>query len=127
MECDQVRVAGFGFREAATVASLRDALAAAGGADGVVALATADTIIAMPSLQAFAEQLALPIKGVSAAALAAADTLTTSKRVASLFGTGSVAEAAALAAAGPGASLIGPRKVSSDGLATAAIAEGAQR
>jgi cobalt-precorrin 5A hydrolase len=35
-----------------------------------------------------------------------------------------VAEAAALAAAGPGARLRGPRAVSADGTATAAIAEG---
>ena len=50
--------------------------------------------------------------------------LTQSAKVAERFGTGSVAEAAALAAAGPGAQLLGPRVVSGDGLATAAIAIG---
>ncbi len=56
-------------------------------------------------------------------ALAAQPVLTRSERVAERFGTGSVAEAAALAAAGPGARLVAPRVVSTDGMATAAIAE----
>jgi cobalt-precorrin 5A hydrolase len=49
--------------------------------------------------------------------------MTQSARVRERFGTGSVAEASALAAAGPGARLLGPRVISGDGLATAAIAE----
>ncbi|MHA6346914.1 cobalamin biosynthesis protein, partial [Roseivivax sp. CAU 1761] len=40
------------------------------------------------------------------------------------YDTGSVAEAAALAAAGPGARLLGPRAVSPDGCATCALAQG---
>jgi len=40
------------------------------------------------------------------------------------YGARSVAEAAALAAAGPGARLVGTRVISDDRLATAAIAEG---
>lgn len=114
-------VAGFGFRAAASGASLRDALArAAGGhrhcparlaapADKAAALATA---------------LGAPVTAVSPEALAAAETLTRSPRVTALRGTGSVAEAAALAAAGPGARLLGPRVVSADRLATCALAEG---
>jgi cobalt-precorrin 5A hydrolase len=43
-----------------------------------------------------------------------------------MFGTGSIAEASALVAAGPGARLRGPRAVSADGTATAAIAEAAE-
>ncbi|MEM1429934.1 MAG: cobalamin biosynthesis protein, partial [Pseudomonadota bacterium] len=39
------------------------------------------------------------------------------------YGTGSVAEAAALAAAGPGARLLAPRSVSDDRLATCALAK----
>jgi cobalt-precorrin 5A hydrolase len=38
--------------------------------------------------------------------------------------TGSVAEAAALVAAGPGATLLGARAVSGDRMATCALAEG---
>ncbi len=121
-----MRVAGFGFREAATVGSLRDALAAAGGATGVVALATAQEKVAAESLQTLAAELVLPLRGVTPVALAATETLTRSERVASLFGAGSLAEAAALAVAGPGARLIGPRSVSRDGMATAAIAEGGE-
>ncbi len=120
-----MRVAGLGFREAASVASLRDALAAAGGTEGVVALATADEKTGALSLQELAVELALPIRGVTPAALAAAETQTRSDRVAARFGAGSVAEAAALVAAGPAARLLGPRAVSRDGMATAAIAEGA--
>lgn len=40
------------------------------------------------------------------------------------YGVGSVAEAAALAAAGPDAKLLAPRAISADGLATCALAEG---
>jgi cobalt-precorrin 5A hydrolase len=56
--------------------------------------------------------------------LAGIDTPTQSKLVAEKFGTGSVAEAAALVAAGPRARLIATRTVSQDRTATAAIAEG---
>ena len=121
-----MRVAGLGFREAASVASLRDALAAAGGTEGVVALATVDEKTGALALQALAVELALPIRGVTPATLAAVETQTRSDRVAALFGAGSVAEAAALAAAGPAARLLGQRAVSRDGMATAAIAEGTQ-
>ena len=117
-----MRVAGFGFRAAASAGSLRDALAAAGGSEGLVALATADGKACARPLLALAAELALPVRGVTPAALAAAATLTRSARVAARFGTGSVAEAAALAAAGPAARLLGPRAVSHDGMATAAIA-----
>jgi cobalt-precorrin 5A hydrolase len=57
--------------------------------------------------------------------MAAVDrTITQSPRVQALRGVGSVAEAAALAAAGPNARLLGPRAVSACGTATAALAEG---
>ncbi|MCY1128357.1 cobalamin biosynthesis protein [Frigidibacter sp. RF13] len=116
-----MRVAGFGFRGAATVASLQDALARAGG--GVTALATADRKASAPVAGAFARALGLPLVAVPRDLLARAVVLTHSAKVAERFGTGSVAEAAALVACGPGARLIGPRVVSGDGLATVAIAE----
>lgn len=116
-----MRVAGLGFRGAATFESLNDALERAGGA--VDALATAEIKAGQPAVRILAKALRLPLHGISRAALASQVTLTHSARVEQKFGTGSVAEAAAMAAAGPGARLLGPRVVSADGLATAAIAE----
>lgn len=118
-----MRIAGLGFRTSASVASLQDALTAAGGLDGVVALATVDSKADAPALQALAAELGLPVREMSPAALAGVATVSVSVLMLQRFGTGSLAEAAALAAAGPGARLLGPRKVSADGLATAAIAE----
>lgn len=115
-------VAGFGFRSGATLAALRDALARAGGADGVTHLATLAGKV--DGLGPLAVALDLPVVAIADAALRDQPTLTRSERVQALKGVGSVAEAAALAAAGPGARLRGPRVVSSDGTATAAIAEG---
>jgi cobalt-precorrin 5A hydrolase len=123
MECFEMRVAGFGYRGTATVESLLDAVARAGG--GADALATAETKAVAPQAQELAARLGLPLMAVPQRELQTAGTITRSKKVAERFGTGSVAEAAALAAAGPGARLLGPRVVSGDGLATAAIAEGA--
>ncbi len=116
-----MRVAGLGFRGAATFESLNDALERAGG--NVEVLATAEIKAGQPAVRILAKALGLPLLSISRARLGQEATLTHSVRVAEKFGTGSVAEAAALAAAGPGARLIGPRVVSGDGLATAAIAE----
>jgi cobalt-precorrin 5A hydrolase len=121
MERDAMRVAGFGFRKGATVAALADALQRAGGPLGVTALATAEDKVA--GLQGFAATLGLPVIGLATVTLAVQQVLTHSPRVSALYGTGSLAEAAALAAAGPGARLTGPRAQSADGTATAAIAE----
>ncbi|MBS0565543.1 MAG: cobalamin biosynthesis protein [Proteobacteria bacterium] len=116
-----MRVAGLGFRGRATLLSLKDALARAGG--GAQALATAEEKAGAEVMQALARELGLPLHAIPRAALERQATLTRSARVAAKFGTGSVAEAAALAAAGPGSRLLGPRSISGDGLATAAIAE----
>ncbi|WP_339027284.1 cobalamin biosynthesis protein [Bradyrhizobium symbiodeficiens] len=119
-----MKVAGLGFRKEVTLASLREALLAAGGPEGLTAIATvSDKADAEPLLQ-LARECCVPIKAVPADVLASVDTLSQSKFVAEKFGTGSVAEAAALAAAGPRARLIAPRAVSQDRTATAAIAEG---
>jgi cobalt-precorrin 5A hydrolase len=119
-----MKIAGFGFRETAGIDSLRSALLAAGGIDGVVALATAAEKAEAPSLIELAAELHLPIRAIASAALAVIKTPTWSERVDARFGTGSLAEAAALVAAGPKARLLAPRAVSADGMATAAIAEG---
>lgn len=111
-------VAGFGFSTRATPASLRDALAATGGAPD--ALATAADKAAQ--LAPLAAELGLPLTPISAEDLTAQTTLTHSAASHSARATGSVAEAAALAAAGPGARLLAPRALSSDRLATCALA-----
>jgi len=119
-----MRVAGLGFRREASIESLRDALAAAGGARGLDALATAADKAGAAVIVSLACELGLTIKPVSAEVLARAETSTRSARIEKMLGTGSLAEAAALAAAGQGARLISERSISRDRTATAAIAEG---
>ncbi|MFC6689454.1 cobalamin biosynthesis protein [Jhaorihella thermophila] len=115
-------VAGIGFRASASADSLRSALdrAAQGRAPDLIA-APADKAAA-PCLTAFAARLGVPVQAVPADRLAAMETPTQSARVHASRGTGSVAEAAALAAAGPGARLLTPRQISEDRQATCAAA-----
>ncbi|HUD90760.1 cobalamin biosynthesis protein [Sphingobium sp.] len=116
-------VAGFGFRAGATEASLRAALEGAQlGAPPVTLLAAPEDKVA--ALAPLAESLGLPVVGIASDALATAETVTRSAMSMAARGTGSVCEAAALAAAGPGASLIAPRFIAPDRMATCAIAEG---
>jgi cobalt-precorrin 5A hydrolase len=119
-----MKVAGLGFKKNVTLASLREALAAVGGPDGLAAMATVSDKADAEPLKQLAQECGVPIRGVPADVLARMDTPTQSKRIIEKFGTGSVAEAAALAAAGPRARLIATRAVSQDRTATAAIAEG---
>ena len=119
-----MRVAGLGFNSEAKVESLRDALAAAGGAGGLDALATASDKADAAALVSLARELGLTVKAVPAEILGRIETVTHSVRVAAMRGTGSLAEAAALAAAGRRARLISTRVVSRDRTATAAIAQG---
>ena len=119
-----MKVAGLGFKRDVTLASLREALEAAGGPAGLAAVATVSDKADAEVLKQLARECGVPIKAVAAEVLAGIDTPTQSNLIAKKFGTGSVAEAAALAAAGPGARLIATRVVSQDRTATAAIAEG---
>ncbi|WP_028349634.1 cobalamin biosynthesis protein [Bradyrhizobium murdochi] len=119
-----MKVAGLGFRRTATLASLREALIAAGGCEGLAVVATVSDKAETAALISLARQLNVPIKAVPANVLAGAATLTQSKLIREKFGTGSVAEAAALVAAGRRARLIATRVVSQDRTVTAAIAEG---
>jgi len=118
-----MRVAGLGFRRDVTLASLREALVAA-GAEGLAAVATVSDKSHTAALRLLAQEFNLPIKAIPAAVLAGIKTPTQSEFVRAKFGTGSIAEAAALAAAGARARLISRRTVSQDRTATAAIAEG---
>ncbi len=113
-----MRVAGLGFRQGASLASLADALDRAGPAD---VLATSAAKAQAPEILALAQARGLPLLGVT---IAGVMTPTQSPRVMALYGTGSLAEAAALAALGPGARIVTPRVTSQDRMATAAIAEG---
>jgi cobalt-precorrin 5A hydrolase len=115
-------VAGFGFRSGVTLAALHDALARAGGPEGVTHLATLTA--KADELEPLAQALAVPLLRLEPEALRGRPTLSRSDRVEVMFGTGSVAEATALVAAGQAARLRGPRVASADGTATAAIAEG---
>jgi cobalt-precorrin 5A hydrolase len=119
-----MKVAGLGFRRDVTLASLREALLAAGGPEGLAAVATVSDKADAEVLKQLARECGVPITAVSAEELANIHTPTQSKLIVEKFGTGSVAEAAALAAAGRHARLIAVRVVSRDCTATAAIAEG---
>ncbi len=118
-------VAGFGFRGAARVESLADAYARACGQAGRGAQAmAAPQDKAGGALAALARAEGLPVIAVSPNELTAQETITQSQAAQAARGVGSVAEAAALAAAGHGARLIGPRALSADRMATCALAEG---
>ncbi|MBT1515878.1 cobalamin biosynthesis protein [Bradyrhizobium sp. SRL28] len=119
-----MKVAGLGFRRDVNVASLREALVAAGGPDGIAAVATVSEKAEAAALKLLARELNVPIKAVPAKALAGIVTPTQSEFIKAKLGAGSVAEAAALVAAGRHARLISTRMVSHDRTATAAIAEG---
>lgn len=118
-----VIVAGFGFRASASVESLADALAQAGG-QGVGAIATAQDKADCPAFRALAARLGVPVRALAAPALVNVQTPTHSPVSMKARQVGSLAEAAALAGAGPGASLLGSRAISRDRLATCALAQG---
>lgn len=117
VERDAVRVAGFGFRVGANLESLLAAFRLAGV--GVEALATVENKVL--GLKPLGLRLDLPVIAVAKDRLSARPG---SERARQLYGTGSVAEASALAAAGVGAVLVMTRIVSPDGMAVVAIAEG---
>jgi cobalt-precorrin 5A hydrolase len=119
-------VAGFGFRATATPASLRAALALAGqGRPPITHLATAAD--KAPALAPLARSLGLPLLSLTPAQLAAVATPTQSPASIAARGLGSLAEAAALAGAGPDALLLAPRRISPDRLASCALAERIER
>lgn len=116
-------VAGFGFRAGAGEASLRAALAGAQRGLPPVTLLAAP-LDKLPALALLARELGIPLAGITPDALSAVETPTRSTASLNARGVGSLCEAAALAAAGPGASLIAPRFISPDRMATCAIARG---
>jgi cobalt-precorrin 5A hydrolase len=118
-----VIVAGFGFRGAATLSSCAAALALARrGQPEVTLLAAPDDKAAL--LEPLAAALGIPLIALAADRFDGVATPTASPASLSWRGTGSVAEAAALLAAGPGARIVARRCVSPDRMATCAIARG---
>lgn len=114
-----MRVAGIGYRAAAPMASIAAVLEMAVAQSGPVG-ALATVAEKADGLRPLAKERGLTLTTVQVAGV---PTPTQSDRVQARFGTGSLAEAAALAAAGPGARLVVGRLVSPDGMATAAVAE----
>ena len=100
----------------------------AGQAPACPTLAVLAHKAAHPALQAWRTQLpfATRLVALPPAQLAGQPVPTQSARLLVRYGTGSVAEAAALVAAGPGARLWRPRWVAADGCATLALACAAQ-
>lgn len=126
----RIHVLGFGFREKATPAALLEAaekaVRAAGLAGGLAAITHIASVRRKAESQLFKEVAArldaaiIPIEAID---LADIDTPTQSANVQAIFKTGSLAEAAALAALAQ-AELAAPRSQSDDSLATAALATG---
>jgi cobalt-precorrin 5A hydrolase len=122
-------VAGLGCRRGASGDDVAAAIAAALDVAGrrkeaLARLATSAAKASEPGLRAAAAALGLALEAVPEAALqeAAPGCLSHSARVMAEAGLPSLAEAAALASAGPGARLLGPR-VACGGAATCALAE----
>jgi len=125
---ETLSVAGIGCRRGCggdTIAALVRRATRAAGCD-VAALAAPAFRGEEPGVRSAARALALPLIVVERAALAAAQPrcVTRSGRAEQAVGFASVAEAAALAAAGPDSTLVLPR-ISGDGI-TCAIARGAK-
>ncbi|WP_298965502.1 cobalamin biosynthesis protein [uncultured Methylobacterium sp.] len=123
-------VAGIGFRHATgadeIVALVRRALDEAGVAAGRLGLlATADDRAGDPAIVAAAARLGVPVAAVAVEALREAGRrgVTRSARIEALRGVGSLAEAAALAASGPGGRLVLAR-IASPGATCALAASG---
>ncbi|WP_432817333.1 cobalamin biosynthesis protein [Sulfitobacter sp. JB4-11] len=120
-----MRVVGLGFRGGADMASLQDALTrvladAGGSIDAIVTESGKARAVAFRDL---AQALDVPGLGVAVSDLGQMITPTQSARIIDRFGTGSLCEAAALAAVGTDGRLVAGRVVSGDGMATAALAE----
>lgn len=111
-------IAGFGCRAEATAESFRSALAATGMRPDALAVPADRAAVIAP----FAEGMA--VHTIATDLLQGIDTPTRSTVSLAARGVGSVAEAVALAAAGPGARIVVARVISSDRMATCAIAQG---
>lgn len=124
MKQSALRIAGFGFRSEATLESLAQALDQLIEQYGAIdKLAGAHSML--PLVKELGRLRGIEIIAVADAELPTVTTLTHSTQSMQARGTGSVAEAVALLAAGHNARLVGPRIISADRKATAALAKGA--
>ncbi|HBP40451.1 MAG: cobalamin biosynthesis protein [Vreelandella alkaliphila] len=121
MKPSALRIAGFGFRSEATLESLGQALDQLIEQYGAI-----DKLAAAHSMLPLVEELGrlrnIEVIAVADAELSTVATLTHSTHSLQARGTGSVAEAVALLAAGPNARLVGPRIIAEDRQATVALA-----
>ena len=124
-------VAGLGCRSGATADAVAEAFAAALERCGVAsreieALATGADKSSERGIISLAEALGLPLIYVGADEMVsrAGDALTSSPRVVALKGVPSVAETVALAAAGRGARLLGPRIATATVTCAIAVGDG---
>jgi cobalt-precorrin 5A hydrolase len=113
-------IAGIGFRASVTLPSLQALL----GQTPIDALAVAADKADHPVVAALVQDLAKPLFIIALRELATDRATTPAPQQPDRYGHMSLAEATALAAAGPEARLIQSRLVSPDGTATLAIAEG---
>ena len=116
-------VAGFGFSSDATIDSLTSAFSET-GLSAADAIATAEDKSKTHVFIDFAKTIGAKIVSIDASALTRIKTHTQSQASQTHRNTGSVAEAAALAALGKDANLLVPRSISKDRMATCAIAQG---
>ena len=129
MICDGMICAGFGFRSEVSEACLEDVFSQICELHNVTgtikSCATVTSKANSLAFQGFAQHQNLTIVALSLDQIAGQKPLSYSALSSKLYGTGSVAEASALAGAGDGATLLGPRIISHSGKATCAIAKGA--
>ncbi len=119
-------VAGFGFRAAASAADLRAALMLTGMDPD--ALASIREKAAAPALRDLSTDMRITLLSLDLDEISGVPTPTVSPRIQARFGTGSLAEATAIAGARRGAQgaqvrLLSPRLQTANGMATVAIAE----
>ena len=119
-----VCIAGFGFRSLANTDSLVNALNKARAEHKISGFSAPEDKVDHPALKALAKRYELPLYAVENEVMKSMETFTQSAVVIEKRQTGSVAESAALAFFKGPAKLLEPRKISDDGLAVCAIAEG---
>lgn len=120
-----MRVVGLGLSSAATERSVAELMSRLEGHRAEVVAVPQwlkDHPAIVPTLRS-----GIPVRFISEAALNGVPSVTFSARIHDKYGTGSVAEACALVAAGSAAEIIVPRLTSSDRFATGAIADLVER
>lgn len=117
---DQTVILGMGFKSDAPLSALENAARTVCYTTGLVpdVIATLASKVGHPPFIALAEKLNARIIALDPDDIRGVPTSTVSQRIQALFGTGSVAEAVAIAAI-PGATLQESRKVSTDNATTA--------